>query len=151
MNANQLFPPSEFLKSSDIDDAGGEMDLIISKVGIKEYEGEDGRKDRKGILEFSNSPLKLTTNATNTRTLIAMFGKETDDWIGKHIHLYVDEHVQFQGKETRGIRIRLVDKKQDAVTAYWSRARELGYSREDGLKNLQSHGGDFEAAVKTLQ
>lgn len=151
MNANELFPPNEYLKSDDIDAAGGEMELVIASVGRKEYVNDSGKADVKGVLGFSNSLLKLTSNTTNTRILISMFGKETDDWIGKKITLYVDEHVQFQGRETRGIRIRLVDKKQDSVTEYWKKARETGYTREEGLKHLEQYGGDFEAALAALK
>lgn len=150
MNANELFPPSEYLKSEDIDNAGGELELKVSSVGRKEYSNENGKKDVKGVVEFSGTDKKLVINSTNTHTLIAMFGEETDDWINKKIRLYVDEHVQFQGKETRGIRIRLIDEKQDRVTQFWSKARELGYTREEGQTLLKKHNNNFEEAMKEL-
>jgi hypothetical protein len=32
MEAKELFPPSEYLKSEDIEDAGGELELTIASV-----------------------------------------------------------------------------------------------------------------------
>lgn len=150
MNANELFPPSEFLKSEDIDAAGGEMQLTISAVGRKEYE-ENGKRDVKGVIQFSDCPKKLTSNVTNTRVLITMFGSETDDWIGKKIILYVDEHVQYAGKEVRGIRVRLIDAKTDLITQFWTKAREMGMTQQDGRDHLALHQGSFADALKALQ
>jgi hypothetical protein len=79
-----------------------------------------------------------------------MFGRDNIDkeWIGKSIILYVDPHVQYAGKEVKGIRVRLIDKKADAVTAYWSKARELGFTRAEGLEHLKTFNNDFTAALK---
>lgn len=152
MNASDLFPPSDFLKSEDVDEAGGEMLLTIIGVGKKEFDGDNGKKEVKGVLVFAEIDKKLTSNATNTRTIVAMYGDQDIDknWIGKKITLYVDEHVQYAGKETRGIRVRLIDKKQDAVTAYWSRSRELGFDQAAGLKLLAECNKDFELALSKL-
>lgn len=154
MNADELFPPSEYLKSEDIDKAGGEMELTITSVGRKEYE-KDGETSVKGVFSFSETKLKLTSNVTNTRAVIAMYGKDTDNWIGKKIVLYVDEHVQYAGKEVRGIRIRLIDEQQDTITLFWKKVKELGMTREDGLDHLKIYTKDnvkdFASALKGLE
>ena len=151
MNINDLFPESEYLKSEDVEAAGGELELTITNVGRKEYE-KDGVKEVKGLLTFAETSKKLTLNTTNTHIVASMYGSENIDrnWPGKRIIQYVDYHVKFQGKETKGIRIRLVDPKQDAVTAFWAEARKLGYSREDGLKLVKDCGGDFVQALKSI-
>jgi hypothetical protein len=152
MNASDLFPPSEYLKSEDIEEAGGEMQLTIKSVGFKDYDRDDGSKDRRGILSFNELPKKLTVNATNTKTLVAMYGGKDIDktWIGKVVILYVDPHVQYAGKEVKGIRIRLVDEKQDLVTAFWKKAREMGFTQQDGLDHVKQFGGDFKQALEAL-
>lgn len=152
MNASDLFPPSEYLKSEDIEEAGGEMQLTIKGVGFKDYDRDDGSKDRRGILSFNELPKKLTVNATNAKTLIAMYGGKDIDkaWIGKAVILFVDPHVQYAGKEVKGIRVRLIDEKQDMVTAFWKKARELGFTQQDGRDHLAQFGGDFKQALEAL-
>ena len=152
MNVNDLFPPSEFLKSEDVEDSGGELMLTIAGVNRREYEEEDGKKTVKGVLNFEETEKRLALNVTNTNTVAAMFGRDNIDkeWIGKSIILYVDPHVQYAGKEVKGIRVRLIDKKADAVTAYWSKTRELGFTRAEGLEHLKTFNNDFAAALAGL-
>lgn len=152
MNASDLFPPSEYLKSEDVEEAGGELQLTITQVGFKDFDRDEGKKDRKGILTFAEIAKKLTLNPTNTKIVCAMFGDKNIDtaWLGKTVTLYVDPHVQYAGKEVKGIRIRLLDAKQDAITKFWAKSRELGFSREDGLKHLAQFGQDFAAAYDAM-
>lgn len=151
MDASLLFPPSEYLKADDVDENGGEMVLTISNVGRKEYDGENGKKDVKGLISFQDSEKKLVSNSTNTNSLIAMFGKETNGWIGKQIHLYVDENIQFGNEIKRGIRIRRVDERQDKITEYWKVNTELGYTRAQGLAHLDKFNKDFSAALAAMK
>jgi hypothetical protein len=152
MNANDLFPPSKFLKSEDIEDSGGEMQLTVKGVSIKEYEEDDGGKTRKGLLGFVEIEKELALNATNTKTMCAMFGDKDIDkvWLGKTITLFVDPHVQYAGKEVKGIRIRLIDPKQDVITAFWTEARKRGFTQQDGRDHLKEFGGDFTKALDAL-
>jgi len=61
-------------------------------------------------------------------------GKDIDHaWVGKKVILYVDEHVPYAGKEVKGIRVRLIDKKADVITSFWNKTKELGMAREDDL------------------
>lgn len=151
MNANDLFPPSEYLKSADVEAAGGELEYTIKSVARREYEEEDGRKSVKGVLSFNETEAKLALNVTNTHTLIDMYGAENIDsaWVGKKVILYV-EMTKFQGKEVPGIRIRKLGGKQFDIDAYWSKCRELGFTREDGLDHLKQYHGDFKAALAAL-
>jgi activator of HSP90 ATPase len=151
MEAKDLFSPSEYLKSEDIEEAGGELELTIASVSSIEFD-ENGQKRKKGQLCFVDTNKKLTLNSTNTKALAAMYGEHNIDkeWVGKPAILYVDYHVEFQGKETKGIRIRLVDKKMDAVTAFWTRAKELGWEKKDALRLLKDNGENFEAAIMLL-
>ena len=150
MNTNDLFPPSEYLKSEDIEEVG-EMELTISKVDRIEFE-DNGKKQVKGKLSFVETDKNLTLNVTNTNTIAGMFGKKDIDtvWVGKKIILWVDPNIQFAGDIVKGIRVRMIDKKQQIVTAYWSKSKELGFDREEGLKHLAQFGNDFEAALLAL-
>lgn len=154
MNANELFSPSEFLKSEDIEEAGGEMLLTVSKVERMEYDNnQSGKKEVKGKLFFVEVEKKLALNVTNTNAMITMFGSQDIDkaWLGKTVTLYVDHNVKNPtGGITKGIRIRLVDPKQDAVTEYWKKTREIGLTREEGLAHLKEFKQDFAEALKGL-
>ena len=152
MDANDLFPPSQYLRSEDVD-AAGEMLLTITKVERKEFTNDDGKKEIKGDLSFAETEKKLSINVTNTNTLISMFGSKDIDkiWVGKSITLYVDHNVKYGTKIVSGIRIRLVDPKQDAVTAFWSAARKMGLTQEEGLAHVKQFNGDFAAALAELK
>lgn len=155
MNASDLFPASEYLKSEDVEEAGGEMLLTIKSIARKEYEEDDGSKTVKGVVSFQEVEKKLTLNVTNANTLIAMYGKDNIDtaWVGKSVTLYVDPNVKYGTKVVKGLRIRLIDERQDAVTAFWKKARELGFTQQDGLDHLKQFGTppNFKAALEALE
>jgi hypothetical protein len=153
MNANDLFPPSEYLKVDDVEASGGELTYTIKGIARKEYDEEDGTKTVRGILTFNEADKKLTLNVTNTNALIAMYGKENIDtaWIGKTVILFVDPNVKYGGKMVKGLRIRIMDEKQDAITTFWSKARGLGFTREEGLEHLKQFSGDFKQAIAALE
>jgi hypothetical protein len=152
MNASDLFPPSEYLKSEDIEEAGGEMQLTVKGVSRKEYEEEDGTKTVKGLLTFNETSKKLSLNVTNTHAMMTMYGEKDIDrvWLGKTVILYVDPNVKNKGKIVKGLRIRLVDEKQDLVTAFWKKAREMGFTPQEGRDHLAQFAGDFKQALEAL-
>lgn len=152
MNADELFPESQYLKSEDVDTVG-EMTLTIKSITPKIYTDETtGKEERKGDLAFNETNKKLATNVTNTRTLITMFGKTDIEkaWVGKQVTLYVDHNIPYGNKIVSGIRIRMIDPKQDAVTAFWTEAKKLGFTQQDGVDHLKQFNGDFEKALVAL-
>ncbi len=151
MNVSDIFPESSYLKSEDVD-AAGEMLLTIKAVARKEYTDDNGKKEVKGELHFSETEKKLAINVTNTNTLVAMYGGKDIDtvWIGKPVTLYVDHNVKYGTKIVSGLRIRLVDPKQDAVTSFWSAARKMGMTQAEGLAHVKEFNGDFIAALAAL-
>jgi homoaconitase/3-isopropylmalate dehydratase large subunit len=152
MDANELFPESQYLKSDDVE-AVGEMLLTIKSIVPKIYTDETtGKEERKGDLSFVEEKKKLATNVTNNRTLVAMFGK-TDiekNWVGKQITLYVDHNIPYGNKIVSGIRIRNIDPKQDAITAFWTEAHKMGLTNIEGQAIVKENGGDFAKALAAL-
>jgi len=57
-------------------------------------------------LRFERKKRQLVLNGCNRRALQAMFGPNTQDWIGMKISLFVDPNVKLAGKIVSGIRIR---------------------------------------------
>ena len=146
MKLSEMYP-SNLLKAQDVTDAGGEMELTIENIEIKEFENDNG-KERKPIIHFAEGK-QMVCNKTNGNLLGEMFGDESDGWLGKKITLIVQE-VDFAGKRTPAIRIKNLNSKEAAVQAYWSKTRELGLTRPGGQGHLEQFNGDFLKALEAL-
>jgi len=93
---------SPFLKSSMFEDRPFTMTVKKAK---KDYLPEkDGTLKKASILGFLKTDKEMRLNVTNKRTMKAMFGKHTSDWIGKRITL-IAESVNMGPDRTKGIRI----------------------------------------------
>ena len=108
MNINDVYAgASDFLKAADL--RGKPVKLTIAKVGVQEFDekGDSGPyKAKKLILSFEGTEKELVVNKTNGRAIGAMFGDETDNWIGKEIKLYT-AMVDFQGSQVPAIRVQV--------------------------------------------
>ena len=85
MDARLMFP-SKYLKARDIPREG--LDATIGTV--QEGSLPDARThESKTVysLIFSDGVKPLTLNRTNQKIMIAKFGWNTDNWIGKTVHL----------------------------------------------------------------
>jgi hypothetical protein len=147
MKLTEMFP-SNLLKAADVTDAGGEMQLTIKNVEMKEFDGDNGIKERKPIVHFDGDK-QMVLNKTNGTALGEMLGNDTDLWIGKAITLIVQQ-VDFAGKSTPAIRIKNLNKKDMLITEYWTKVREMGMTREEGLAHLAEFKKDFGQALDAL-
>jgi hypothetical protein len=96
--------PSQYLNAADL--AGrGELPVIIEHVA-QENIGNDEDQRSKPVMYFKNGSKGLPLNGTNWDALAAVFGDESDGWIGKQVILWVDPAVRFRGKPTPGIRFK---------------------------------------------
>ena len=147
MKISQAFP-SNYMKSSDI----GVADLVITIKDIKiKNVGNVDEPDEKTVLYFEGPDKGLVLNKTNAGTIAGLYGDDTDQWIGKKIALFTTE-VEYQGKMTLGIRVRLKAPKsgtaaaKPAAAAGWTLAEATvqaglaGISREDMLAKLKAAG-----------
>lgn len=148
MKLSEMFP-SNLLKSQDVTDAGGEMELTINTIEIKEFDSENG-KERKPIIVFAEDGKRMVCNKTNGNILAEMFGDDTDTWLGKKITLIVQE-VDFAGKRTPAIRVKNLNSRDALIQSYWSKTRELGMTRDEGLAHLKQFGQDFKNALDALE
>ena len=98
MNINDAYP-SNYLKASDLD--GKKVPVIISAVDMEKFdEGE------KPVAMFEKKAKGMVLNKTNSMTIAAAYGPETDNWIGKEVILY-SQMVNFQGQMTPALRIEI--------------------------------------------
>ena len=149
MRLTELFP-SDLLKSQDVIDEGGEMTLTISKVEMKTFDRDDGKKETKPIVYFEEGK-QLVLNVTNKNTISELHGQEdTDQWLGKQVTLTVKD-VEFQGKSVLGIRVKNLNSKDALIQEFWESAKALGYDQKAGQALLKEHDMDFAAATKALE
>lgn len=100
-----LLNPSRFIKSQSF--AGREPTFRIKEVRVEELEGTDGKKKLKGIVAFNEVPKEWVLNRTNVECLKALWGRETDDWIGKRVTLFAAPyHDNTTGEDTTCVRVR---------------------------------------------
>lgn len=96
INMNEAFP-SKWLKADDID---RETIVTISDVTMESI-GDD---ERKPVVWFQGYDKGMVMNKTNANNVSALYGPDTDAWLGKPMTL-TTAMVDFQGRSTRALRL----------------------------------------------
>lgn len=96
---------------------GKDVTVTIDRVVAGELTGQGGRKSKKPLCYFreSKSGKPLALNATNCKTIAAMYGNDTDGWVGKRVTLYPTT-TQMGGETMECIRVRPQVPKQAGQT-----------------------------------
>jgi hypothetical protein len=77
----------------------------VASVSLKTRQTPKGK--RKVVITFANARKAFVSNTTNCETIQAMYGPDTDGWVGKLITLYQTDVRNPDGKGTvKGIRVR---------------------------------------------
>lgn len=82
-----------------------DVTLTITIVQAEEMADHKGRPVEKVTTSFKETAKRLVLNRTNAKTLIKLFGRETDAWQGKRVALY-SEKVKAFGETHNAVRIR---------------------------------------------
>lgn len=80
-----------------------QIEAVIRRKTVK-FKSET--KHGYGSLKFVGKDRQLGLNATNIRTLSALYGSSTGEWFGKWVALYVDPAVSAFGQIVSAVRIR---------------------------------------------
>jgi arabinogalactan endo-1,4-beta-galactosidase len=107
MNINDAFP-SKYLKASDLQ--GRPANVTISNVVYEDI----GKGEEKPILHFQGKQKGMVLNKTNGNNIAAIYGPETEDWVGQPIVLF-EAMVDFQGKTVPALRVRAPQPKDRPV------------------------------------
>lgn len=99
MKANELCP-APHLEAADLN--GQDVVVTIAKVAREKVGNE---QVDKGVVFFTEFPRGLVLNRTNVKRIIAMYGNETDVWVGKPVTLYPSE-ADYAGTVRPCIRVR---------------------------------------------
>ena len=111
----------ETLKASDLQDR--EIPVIIAGIEMKKFDNGN-----KLVLRFEGKKKTLVCNKTNANRIAAMYGPNTDLWIGNEITLYSDK-VDFQGELVDAIRIKII--KKQAAQSYQAPLPQASTSPND--------------------
>lgn len=84
---------------------GKDVTVTIAKVTAGQLTGEGGRKSKKPIAFFEGKEKGMALNATNCKTIAAMYGNDVERWIGKRVTLYPTT-TEMGGKTVECIRVR---------------------------------------------
>lgn len=103
MNINSAFP-SKFLKAADLPEDQAVL-VTIDHVTVEDPTGQNDPEEHKPVVYFQGKQKGLVLNKTNSNTLAAIHGPETDDWHGKQVLIYATE-TEYQGKRVACIRIK---------------------------------------------
>jgi len=93
LDFDKLFP-GRFIKAGDFN--GREWTGTIKSIRLEELPKETGGTQVRGIIAFEEWNKEWVLNRTNGECLKAMFGRDTGEWIGKHVTLHP---ITWQGEE----------------------------------------------------
>jgi hypothetical protein len=134
MNTDKMFP-SKYLKAVD---AEPELTLTVDTIKQEPVVNKEGESEDKWVLYFKEVQKGMILNVTNTNTLVGLYGKETDEWIGKRIVLTAPEVTAF-GKTAPALRIsskKPVADKKVLVAAYQKLYEKAAKLKIDGLSDF---------------
>lgn len=99
-----LLNPSRYLKAAEF--LGADVTYTIERVKHEEMERDDNTSENRGIIFFKEVDKGWVMNVVNAKSLAAMFGTETDNWVGKRVTLWPDPNVKAFGQIVTAIRVR---------------------------------------------
>lgn len=77
----------DYIGAWDLTD-GKDAIVTISRVVAGNLIGSGGRKSKKPIVYMRGTEKGFAVNATNGKTIAALYGTHVEDWVGKKIALY---------------------------------------------------------------
>jgi hypothetical protein len=81
-------------------------EVTIKGYELIEIELKGGDIEKKWIIYFAEKEKGMILNKTNRNVLSQAFGEEVNESIGKKIILYYRDDIEYQGKLTKGLRLR---------------------------------------------
>jgi|GEM_PF-1493289 len=147
---DQLFP-GRFIKAGEMD--GKPTTLTIKDVYLDQLEGEDGREKPQAVVAFEQINREWALNKTNAQCLVAMWGPDSGEWIGKRVTLFPENDAS--GLSDSGVCIRIkgspdISKPITATVKLPRRrpvTRKLAPTQANGDGDRRSNGDEQGAAT----
>jgi hypothetical protein len=108
----KLMFPSNYVGAHDL--KGKDATLAIDSVSVAELTMEGGKKENKPVVTFKGAKKKLVLNKTNAKTIAALYGTDTNAWIGQPVTLYPTTCRGERGATVDCIRVRETKPKGNA-------------------------------------
>lgn len=122
---------------------GKDLIVTIKTINREIVTGPDGKKEECTVAHFAEQGIKpMIFNATNSKTVQALYNSPyIEDWQGKKIQIYVDNHIRLGRDFVEGLRIRKFIPKE-------IKADESGkYTCEKCKKEIGAYGNMTPAAL----
>jgi len=105
--SSEMKKETPWLSSEDLIGLGDIQVVVEAVYRHQDVEFDAGRKEKVVYsIKFKGKQKQLVLNSTNRKTLVAKYGVNVKDWVGKEVTLYVDDNVRMMGKRVCGIRIK---------------------------------------------
>ena len=88
MDFDQLFP-GRFIKAGELN--GKDVTLTIDAIRLEDLPSDKGGEKTRGVIAFKQTKKEWVLNRTNAECLKGMWGRDTDNWIGKRVTIYPAE------------------------------------------------------------
>lgn len=95
--------PSNYLKASDIPQGPGAT-VNINEVRLEDVAGNNNPADCKPVLYFAGKTKGLVLNKTNSATIAAVYGDETEAWHGRPVTIFQSQ-TMYQGSMVACLRV----------------------------------------------
>lgn len=102
MKISQVFP-SKYVAAADLN--GKTVTLTIKAVTLEEMVTHKDERVKKPVVWFERATKGLVLNVTNAKIIAALYGDETNDWLGQRISIY-PTRVKAFGQLQDAIRVR---------------------------------------------
>jgi len=106
---------SKYLGAVDVGDK--KIRTRMGKVRKETMQQQGGKPERaKFVIYLTTIDKPMVLNATNKNALVDKLGRVPANWVNADVGLYT-ENTQFQGKPTKGLRLRVLGPAKTATTA----------------------------------
>ena len=78
---------------------------IIQDVRVEKLKSNRGEEEKYVLYFVTGKP--MVCNVVNRKALVAVYGDQSDAWIGKPVEIYVNPDVYMGSERTGGIRVRI--------------------------------------------
>ena len=105
----------DFIGAWDLE--GGDLTVTIKRCKGGELTAPGGKKSRKPVIYMMHTDKGFALNATNGKTIAALYGKYVEAWVGKRITLYKSMTRFGADENIECIRVRPAIPSEDQKTA----------------------------------
>jgi hypothetical protein len=102
--------PSKYICAEDLN--GQTVPCVIERITVEAMQGNEA--ERRPVLYFRSRTKGLVLNRTNADRIAAMYGSDTDAWLGQEIYIYPSE-TDFRGETVPCVRVKKMDIQPSAM------------------------------------